>query len=610
MANSPSLFAADALTSDGQPPQPPNGPPAVNTHIPTPTLADAELAGRIRTLFSRARSQRQNVLNQWNKNRRIFSNRTWAQGRHPGMPSPEVPEIRPIIASCVAWVTDQRPALELTPSAQPFSPYYDYFDTLADDMKVAINAAWVTYQWENEIQKVVWDAYQFSNGYLKVVWDHSLANGLGDVALRRIDPYSLYVDPAASCPEDANYFIEARTISLQELDRRFPGAAAKFDIQGYTENVDEMPPTTGYQTSRVPMANPGAISPATSAQYGLPGQSRDHVSQDDTGVTLLEAWLREHTIYDADGVTRVYECWRVVCIAGPHVLLNERAIDISPIERHPYIHYTPEDLGEFYGQSMVELLAPSQLAINRLLAALQHNTELTGNPPIVEDARAGTQRTPWPNQPGGRLTVNQGGKVEWMKVPQLQAMMPELIKFYISEMEKISGLSTISRGLVPGGRAAADVLDSVQESGFVRIRLSLRNLEFAMRTVGQIVCAYIAEFYTESRMVSLVGPNGQKTSLALRSRHFYVPTENGTDEPAIPLKFQVLVYAGSMLPTSRSTRVAEADTLFAMGAIDRQAVLDAHDWPNRQGVLERMSEMDAKGLSQVPNARARGGRTS
>lgn len=601
-----SIFTASPdATADSPPP----GPPPISTHIASPTLADAELVGRIRTLFSRARSHRQNILNQWNKNQRVFSNRTWAQSRQPWMPAPEVPEIRPIISSCVAWVTDQRPSLELIPSSQPFSPYYDFFNQLATDMKTAINAAWVTYQWENEIQKVVWDAYKFSNGYLKVVWDHSLANGLGDVALRRIDPYTMYPDPASTSMEDANYFIEARTISLQELDRRFPGTAEKFDVQGYTENIDTMPPTTGYPPSRVPMANPGAISPATSAQYGLPGQSRDHASQDDTGVTLLEAWLREHTVYDQDGVTKVYECWRVICIAGPYVLLNERAIDISPVERHPYVRYTPEDMGEFYGQSMVELLAPSQLAINRLLAALQQNVELTGNPPIVEDARAGTQRTPWPNKPGGRITKNTGSSVEWMKVPQLQTMMPDLIKFYIAEMEKISGLSAIARGLVPGGRVASDVLDSVQESGFVRIRLALRNLEFAMRVVGQLVASYISEFYTEARMVSLVGPNGEKTSLALKARHFYVPTENGTDEPAIPLRFQVLIYAGSMLPTSRGARISEADTLFAMGGIDRQALLDAHDWPNRQGVLQRMAQMDAVGNSQVPGARAAAGRT-
>ena len=38
------------------------------------------------------------------------------------------------------------------------------------------------------------------------------------------------------------------------------------------------------------------------------------------------------------------------------------------------------------------------------------------------------------------------------------------------------------------------------------------------------------------------------------------------------MRFQVLVYAGSMLPTSRQARIAEADTLFAMGGIDRAAL--------------------------------------
>lgn len=600
------IFSPDSGRTVDSPPTGDQGVPVVNLSA-NPSLDEAALVGRMRNLFQRARTERKPWVNQWMKNHRVMRNRTWLTTRESWLPSPEVPEVRPIIASCVAWVTDQRPSLELAPAAQPFSPYYDQMDKLADDMKTAINAAWVTYQWENEIQKAVWDAYVYDVGYLKTVWDASLAYGLGDVALRRVDPFTFYPDPQATCMEDANYFIEARTVSLQELDRRFPGSAERFELQGYTENIDEMPRSPHLNPS-APRANPGAIAPATTARYGLPGQtSRDSVAIDDRGVTLLECWVREHTAQkDDQGINRIYECWRVICVAGPHILLNKRADEVSPFRTHPYDRYTPEDMGEFFGQSMVELLSPSQLAVNRLLSAMQQSVELTGNPPFVEDSRSNISRTKIPNRPGVRLTKSAGGTAEWMTPPAYSPQSGELVKFYITEMEKISGLSAISRGLVPGGRLASDVLDSVQESGFVRIRLSLRNLEFCLRNVGQKVAAYIGEFYTEPRLVSLVGPEGSKTSRTLGPRHFYMPGPDG----AAPLRFQVLVYAGSMLPTSRQARISEADTLFAMNAIDRQALLDAHDTPNRDRILERMSEMDSKGIVQGPGARQAAGRTT
>jgi hypothetical protein len=73
----------------------------------------------------------------------------------------------------------------------------------------------------------------------------------------------------------------------------------------------------------------------------------------------------------------------------------------------------------------------------------------------------------------------------------------------------------------------------------------------------------------------------------------------------MPLRFQVNVRAGSMLPTSRNARVAEVDTLYAMGAVDRPVVLEAHKIPNRQAILERIAEMEAKGTFQPPGARQR-----
>ncbi len=564
-----------------------------------PTLSEMELVGQIRTLFSRARAERKPTVSQWIRNWRIMHNRPFSTPTTAWMPNPLVPECRSTVASCVAWITDQRPQFELTAMSQPFSPYAEFFEGISMDMKTAINAAWQSNLYESRVEVCAWDAYTYDIGVFKTVWNNALAEGLGDVDIQRCDPFTIYPDPAATCPENMNYIIEARTISLQELDRRFPGAAAKFDVQGYTEMIDEMP-TTRLGLGQMPRANPGAISPATSARYGLPGQGRERASRDDTGVTLLEAWLREHTTTD-DG--KVYECWRCVCIAGPYVLLNKRADEILPFTIHPYDFFAPEDTGELYGQSMVELLTPSQVSINRILANLESNLDLVGNPVFKEGSRSGLQRTKITNKPGQRVTVAAGDSTAgWMDPPplQLQEAMG-LVQFHIDRMSNNSGLSAINQGAEPGSRASTDVYDSVMEAGFVRIRLAQRNLEFALRRVGQKAVAIIAEFYTEPRFLSVVGPDGSKTSRTLKGQHFYMPGPDGS----APLRFAINVQAGSMLPTSRNARISEYDTLFAMGAVDRPVVLEAHDVPNRQAIAARMAEQDAKGMTQAPAARQR-----
>jgi hypothetical protein len=180
----------------------------------------------------------------------------------------------------------------------------------------------------------------------------------------------------------------------------------------------------------------------------------------------------------------------------------------------------------------------------------------------------------------------------------------ELVGFYIAEMERISGLSGVVRGFSPTGRNAQGVIDSVAESAFVRIRLGLRNLERALSAAGNLVANLVVENYSLPRVMSIVGQDGERSMLALRARHFFIPNEEGAD----PMRFSLFVRAGSAMPISRAARIAEAETLFAMGALDAQAVLEAHDYPNREQVLQRLNAGATLGMGQAaenkPNPQA------
>jgi len=276
--------------------------------------------------------------------------------------------------------------------------------------------------------------------------------------------------------------------------------------------------------------------------------------------------------------------------------MNEKAEDLWSHGRHPYVRYVQHDMGDFWGISLVEHLAPAQLAINRLLAALQHHAELCGNPVMLEDSRSGIPRQKITNIPGQRLTKNQGSEVAWLVPPDMPQGVRDLVTFWINEMERISGLSAMVRGATPTGRNAQGVMDSVQESAFVRVRLALRNLERTLAAAGDLMGNLIVENYTMPRTTAIAGPTGQKSMLALKARHFYAPNFAGAD----PMKFSLYVQAGSALPISRSARSQEADTMFAMGAIDAQAVLEAHDYPDRRQILERVNAM--KGIGIPPGA--------
>lgn len=580
-------------------PRTPTPPPAGRAHHPpAPTTDDADIIAKCRGLFSEARSQRAPLVNKWNRWYRAIRNRTWI-GQNAYYPTPEVPEMLPIIESLIGWLTDTRPTFDVMPSAMMGTSASDYFSSLGDDLRVALSVNWTENDSEAQTELVARDAYWYGMGIFKTIWDNTLVDGLGDATSMRLDPYSFYPDPAATSFEDANYFIEARRMSIQEVDRRFPGAAAKLITSRYSENMDERPNLDTYTSA--PKANPGAIYPRTSVpSYSLPGQSRESIYRDPQGVTMLECWLREHRVSGSDtdpaDPLTVHDEWRCIIICGPFIFLNERASDLFEHGKHPYDRFVATETGEMWGISLIELLLPSQVAINRLLGSLQHNVELTGNPVLVESQRAGIQRTQITNRPGQRLKVNDGGQVQWLVPPRLPPEYMQLITSYIGEMERISGLTAINRGTGPGGRNAASVVESLQEASFVRVRMTSRQLERSLRNVGEKRASLIAQYYTEPRLVSLLGDSGERTSRAFASRHFYVPGPDGS----LPMRFQLQVQAGSALPTSRQARMAEIDSLYAQHAVDLYTVLQIHNIPNYQQVYQRtMAENQAMASAQA-----------
>lgn len=568
---------------------------------------DYKLANGVRNLFSSASKAKSQRVGQWDRNWKLINNKVWPEARAQWLPSPSLSEIMPIIASIVAWQTDQRPKINVVPQVSLTTSYATDLSGMCQDMETCIDAAWQQHLYEAEVEKVCWDAGIFGAGFYKSLWDRSLEEGLGNISLRRVDPYTFYPDPQATCMEDANYFIEARTMALQEVDRRWPGSAKYLD-EMWESDTDRRPELYS-GNGQSPMANPAAL-PGGTQWYGLPGQAHDSVYMN-KGVTVLEAWLRETELIkptaeelkaDPEAQPKVHDQWRVVIVAGNLILMNELAMDLWNHGRHPYSRQLFQDMGEFWGVSLVEHLAPLQLAINRLLAAIQLNAELTGNPVWMEDTRSNIARTQITNKPGQRISKAPGSEAGWAIPPTMSADVPNLIQFYLHEMERISGLSAISRGMSPQGRNAADVLDAIQEAGFVRVRLSLRNMERALMEQGNLLTSLIVENYTGPRIISIVGTDGERTVRALAGKHFYVPSmppppqmDPKTGQPVpgpppdpMPLSFKLRIQAGSSLATAATARKQEAGQLFGLGAIDRQGLLDTIDFPGRGVILKRM----------------------
>lgn len=584
----------------------------------TPDSPDHELTGRLYELYQQAKRARTQRAETWRKNYLLSMNR-W--GRSPD--DPRDSEIYPILRARVAWMTDQETHFAVDPAAEPFQDFYDYEVKLGEQLESLLDTNYKVQSWYTEIAKALWDSPIYGAGILKAGWDSGQDDGMGNVTMARVDPWCFYPDPNASKMEDAMYLVEVHKWALDEIERRFPNVdirrVEEAVLSGDRQDTDKNPQRQDfprYVRDGIPInLGQGPVS------VGNPGEGTSIRNVLQSGVNVYEMWIHENIYTERESTDPnlpspepvVSDGWRVVVFTGEVVLLDETAENLWDLDTHPYVRYVDDEIGEFWSTPLVAHLAPLQLFINQLLSSAASNVLLTSNPIFMDYENSGLARTAIVNKPGQRLTMKRdlsgnNVKPDWLSPPPMTTDIPNLIEFSIGRMENIAGLSGVSKGQQPSGRQAQQTTQAVQESGFVSIRSSLRNLEVTLSRLGELLCHLIIINYDVPRIVAIVGNEGEQTALRLAARHFYTPTKEGAE----PLKFALTVNAGSSNPTSRQARIAEMDALKAMNVVDDQAVLEAHRVPHWQAILQRKQAADAamleaeKAAGRQPHGKGQG----
>ena len=576
---------------------------------------------QLRGLWEHARNQKRGRYDTWTRNYRLVNNRLGGTASESWMPAPRSSEIYPILSTIVAWVMDQQRSVTVGAATTPHSDWGDYVQQLAQDLGTVLNTTWDTNHFPVEIKLLIWDALIYGAGFVKSTWDNSLDDGMGNIALKRCDPWSIYIDPKARSLDDAEYIIEARRMSLDEIERRFPGNREA--LSGRSG------PTTGTELDEKPDLGQdrGGVGPGidtttisgSAGQFGSsggPGDGRQGVNRNQSlkdmptkelvvkefWVKTNDEWWEEDDRGPAYSDKHVSERWRVTVMCENDVLLDEYADELWTHKKHPYTRYVYDDIGEMYGVPLVDHLAYNQIYINRLLTAMQMNVEYTGFPQYIEASNAGGSRTSIPAKPGTRielkgaaLTAAAQNLPRWLQPPAMPKEAQDLVQFWIARMENVAGISAAQKGQGDGSQGPARtntaVMNMTQEVAFVRIRSGISNLEVTLEDVGQKLCSLIIDNYDEERTVAIVGQEGRPTSIALSYRHFDTPTEHG----AAPLKYTLDVDAGASMPTTLQARRQQTMMLFTQKLIDRAAALQELNIPNWEEIDDRMKQEEQSG---------------
>jgi len=448
-------------------------------------------------------------------------------------------------------------------------------------------------------------------GYYKIFYSSITDN----LEVGAISPEDLLIDPKATAIENARWVIHKKNnVPVDEIYATY-GVLPSKDANRLSERV---------RSSSIR---------GRDGLYVTEGELQDAIDVAPTFDTY-ECWIRcWETNREND--------WYVIIIAGDTVLDEY----FSPYNHNktPFVEWIAcEDFSgdNIYhrGTGYVEQIEPLQDRVDALDLKLYKNTSLLSNRQRYVSANSGLNVNTMDNTAGRTYKVNgDPSKAVYYDIPP---QMSQSIYEYRDRTEQliqtVSGVYDVMLGRRPVGITAGRAIESLKDSAETRLANVVDTLAEAIEKVASLGLQIIFQFYEGERIIKSTDGDKDKNFLVIadyppelqpqpemqRDSFGFPMLDPTTQEPilvnanaeleitpeleetrrlwkeqsGIALVLSDVTYvwdikAGtdSALPSARAERGQIAADLFRLGAIDREALLEAMDFPSRHKILQRLA---------------------
>ncbi|MBI4332426.1 MAG: hypothetical protein HY673_14230 [Chloroflexi bacterium] len=422
-------------------------------------------------------------------------------------------------------------------------------------------------------------------------------------ALQAYPPEAIIVDPMAVPFYDgrgrvtARFIIERRRdVSYEEVTALFPDFEVEMDEDGYIENFD------------------GQLGDSPENRGGVFGE-RKPVPVGKVG-DLLDCWI--NTFARKKPWHRIV-LWGNKLVSGP---------EPSPFD-HPNPPHVPVFVGyddgadSFYLAPIgeIEEIEPLQDKANMLDLQIFKNIRLIVNRQRVVNKSLGLSASNVDNTENRVYAVpgNPKDAIHWDVPPMLNSDVYSYRMMVDYMMEVVSGVTGTQAGRKPTGIQAAKAIAQLSQNSDRRIEDKRDDMAYVYQRIGAMALSNVFQFWTTPRLVKLLDgaaikviadypdslkqgdegtqgaeqPDDEQADLLQQRQEWRA--ENQIDLVLSDLKhnFTVQVSMDSPLPERKEDRAQLTSDALRLGGIDRRAFLEALDWPDREGILQRLDEAAA-----------------
>ena len=495
----------------------------------------------------------------------------------------------------------------------------DSDNKLAQVWRTILEYIWDISDGDMEFKQAVHDYAIAGMGYFYVYIDPEADFGRGDVKFTNVNPFRVYVDPAAR----NRYFNDASAIILSTIltkdqvlavypqlseflpeidtmndEEDYPSSSRKNSSQSFTPDIVKDSDRGGYQRYRVLERFEKVKVPYYRLFNKQNGEEKVVDMETFEQIASENSHLIESGLIEAVEImqTRI----KVVATMGQHLLYQQLLnTDVYPVIPVPNIWTnTP------YPKSDVTKVKDSQRLINKLFSlTLSHAQASAGLKLLVPEGSVddvGQLERDWAN-PNAVLEYNpEFGE------PHFPAPQPLAGEFYhlIDRVEHYIDLNFGIPELMQGFKEKAP--DTVRgtamlsEMGESRGRSKLKDIEASLNQLGKCIYNYAKGHYTFQKTFRIVQPNNDLTEFAVNSR-LYDDKSNELQaiENDISLgQHDVRIISGSTLPSNKVAEYQMYLEAYKLGLVDDVEVLKKTEIYDKEGVLQRKG-MIAKMQSHI-----------
>lgn len=442
---------------------------------------------------------------------------------------------------------------------------------------------------ESTYSDAMWQKIKTGTGVYKVIWDKSKLNGLGDIAVERVNLLNIYWEPGVTDIQRSRYFFHTELWDKDILEQKYPELEGKLKGQSFMS-------TKFLYDDHVNTENKHTVIDVYYHKY-IGGKNTLQYCK----------FVGDHVIYATENDVERPKQQAVDPMTGQPIVVEAGP---SVAERGLYDHgmypYVFDALfpieGSPCGYGFVDLCRSPQTTIDLLNTCFVKNAQVGAVPRYFSRGDGAVNEEEFLDL--SKPVIHVSGNVDEtaLRVVQHNSLDSNYINVYdraVQELRETSGNTETSTGNTGSGVTAASAIAALQEASGKGSKDSTRSSYRAYGKLVELCIELIRQFYDLPRQFRILGQYGAEQYVSYTNAGIQQQAQGndfGQDGGFRLPSFDIKVSAQKKNAYTKVAQNELAIQFFQMGFFNPQMTdqalmcLDVMDFDGKDGIMQKVAQ--------------------